>query len=367
MIPPAVVEARAKQLPHHRTPQFRDLITTSHEKLKKLFCTQNDIYSITASGSGAMEAVVSSLLSPGDTAICVDGGKFGHRWIELCRCYQINVVPLTIERGNAVESSLIEKTLKDHPEAKAVFLQLTETSTGVTYDIKAIGTVVAKTKAVLVVDAISGLGAEEFWPDTWHVDVVISGSQKALMLPPGLGFVSLSQKAWAIAEKAKNSTYYFDLKRYRKGHETGEHPFTPAISLYIELGEVVKMIEEETIQGVWKRHAWLAKATRAGVAALGLELFAKRPCNVLTAVHTPSGIDASKLIGLMRDDLGVTVTGGQDELKGKIIRIAHLGYVDRFDILAAISALEIGLKRLGFLSSLGKGITAAETVLAENP
>ena len=365
MIPPAVTEARAKQLPHHRTPQFKELIRDIHADLKYLFQTEHDVYSLSASGTGAMEASVASLLSPGDEVIVVDGGKFGARWVKLCKCFGIEAIPITVERGRAVDPEAISDALKRYPRAKAVLTHLTETSTGCTYDLETIGKVVAKSNALLVVDSISGLGAEPFQPDTWGVDVAVAGSQKGIMLPPGLGFVSLTPRAWDAAKTATGPCFYFDLRRYREGYAEGYHPFTPSIGLYIQLAEAMKMIRNETIEGMWRRHAWLARATRAGVTALGLDLFAEKPSNVLTAVKVPKGIEANKILSIMRDDLGVTIAGGQEELQGKIIRIGHLGYIDRFDILSAISALEIALKRTGYQVTLGTGITAAEQVIAE--
>lgn len=367
MIPPAVIEARAKQLPHHRTPQFMKLMTRIHEELKYLFQTKNNVYTISASGSGAMEASVASLLSPGDTALVINSGKFGQRWMELCKTFGIKVCELHVESGHAVNPSELQKLLQAHPEVKAVFAQLVETSTGVTHPIEALGKIVAATPASFVVDCISGLCAEKLLTDEWHIDIAIGGSQKGTMLPPGLSFLSVSDKAWAQIEQCKNSSYYFDLKRYRKGHATSDHPFTPAISLYIEMDEVLKMIRSEGIENLWKRHAWLANATRAGVAALGFETFSIAPSNTLTAVKAAPGLDVSKLLKLMRDDLGVTLTNGQSELKDKIFRIAHLGYVDRFDILVAFSALEIALKRLGSPVTLGKSILAVEEQLLNDP
>ena len=365
MIPPAVTEARAKQLPHHRTPQFKELIRDIHEDLKYLFQTEHDVYSLTTSGTGAMEASVATVLSTGDEVIVVDGGKFGARWVKICKCYGIEVIPVAVERGRAVDPQAISEALKKHPRAKAVLTHLTETSTGCTYDLETIGPIVAKSDALLIVDSISGLGAEPFRPDAWGVDAAVAGSQKGIMLPPGLGFASLSPRAWEAAKTATCPCFYLDLRRYREGYAEGYHPFTPSIGLYIQLAEAMKMIRQETIEGMWRRHAWLARATQAGVAALGLELFAQRPSNVLTAVKVPKGVEANRLLGIMRDDLGVTIAGGQEELQGKIMRIGHLGYIDRFDILSAISALEIALKRTGYQVTLGSGITAAEQVIAE--
>ncbi|MBI4211568.1 MAG: alanine--glyoxylate aminotransferase family protein, partial [Deltaproteobacteria bacterium] len=300
MIPPAVVEARAKQLPHHRTPEFVTLLEKVHERLRPIFCTNNKVYSLAASGSGAMEAAVASLLSPGDTAICIDAGKFGQRWIDICKRYGINVVTLAVERGAVLAPEALANALAKHPSAKAVLTQLVETSTGVKLDIKGFGEITRKTETLLVVDAISGLCAEEYRPDDWGVDVTIAGSQKGFMLPPGLSFVSLSEKAWRAAEHAKCPCYYLDLRKYRKGQDAGDHPFTPAISLYIELDQVLHMIEAETLEKTWKRHAWLAKATRAAVTALELPLFTNHPSNAVTTVTVPANLDGGKLVKTLR-------------------------------------------------------------------
>lgn len=367
MIPPAVIEARAKQLPHHRTPQFMKLMTHIHEELKYLFQTKNNVYTITASGSGGMEASVASLLSPGDTALVINSGKFGERWLELCKNFGIKVMEYKVEPGFAAQAAELAKLLQQYPKVKAVFAQLVETSTGVTHPIEALGKVVASTPAVFVVDCISGLCAEELRTDDWNIDIAIGGSQKGTMLPPGLSFLTVSDKAWAQIDQCKNSVYYFDLKLYRKGHITSEHPFTPAISLYIEMDEVLKMIRAEGIENIWRRHAWLANASRAGVAALGLENFSHASSNSLTAVKAPTGLDVGKFLKLLRDDLGVTLTNGQSELKDKIFRIAHLGYVDRFDIVVAFSAMEMALKRLGFPVTMGKSVTAVQEKLLNDP
>lgn len=365
MIPPSVTAARAKEIPHHRTPEFRALTQKVHEQLKNIFCTSHDVYSMTCSGSGAMEASVVSLLSPGDVVLCVNAGKFGHRWVDLCKRYGMEVIELVVPRGETLDPAELQNALRQKPNIKAVFTQLTETSTGVTFDLEAMGKMISGTDAIFVVDAISGLAADRFLPDAWGVDVVVTGSQKALMLPPGLAFISLSQKAWKCVETSTCPKYYFDLKRYRKGHDQGDHPFTPAIGLYIQLEESLRLLQEETIEHIWRRHEILARATRAGMEALGLQLFAKRSSNALTAVYMPTHVDAKAMINIMKTELGVTVAGGQDELKDKIFRIAHLGYIDRFDILAAVGSVEIALSHLGEKGSLGKGITAAQKILAE--
>lgn len=366
-VPPEVASAGALPLIHHRTPQFRAIIKEVAQALKYLFCTQTQVFFAACSGTGVMEAAVANLMSPGETMIVVEGGKFGERWSEIGRAFGLNVVSIKIEYGKACPSSPVEKALKEHPNAKAFFTQLSETSTGCVFDIEAIGKVVSKTKTLFVVDGISGVGAEPCYPDKWGVDCLLTGSQKGVMLPPGLGFISLSQKAWDVCLQAKSPRYYFDLRAYKKALDQEDTPYTPAISLLFQLAQALKIIQQETIEGMWKRHAWLALATRSSVKALNLELFAERPGSVLTAIKTPSGVDGERLVREMRDDLGVTIAGGQGEMKGKVFRIAHLGYMDRFDILTAISALEMALKRQNFNFEMGAGIAAAQEILWKDP
>ncbi|MBI2345741.1 MAG: aminotransferase class V-fold PLP-dependent enzyme [Deltaproteobacteria bacterium] len=333
-VPPIVAQAAARPIIHHRTPKFSQLVKECTDGLRYLFCTQHDIYTLSASGTGAMEAAVANLCSPGETAIVVEGGKFGERWTKICQAYQVKPIVLKIPYGDTIAPEAIGKSLKEHPEAKAVFTQLSETSTGCVYDIKAIGELVSATPALLVVDGISGLGAERCPVDAWQIDVMVTGSQKGLMLPPGLAAISCSPKAVAAMEKSTSPRFYFDLRAYRKMLPEGQHPYTPAIGLFVQLSEAVRLIREETVEGIWARHQWLGNACRAAIAALGLQLFAKRPGNVLTAVKTPDGIDGGKLVKSMRDQFGVTIAGGQgEEMKGKLFRIAHLGYMDRFDVI----------------------------------
>lgn len=366
-VPPEVAEAGARPLIHHRTPAFRKIIKEVAEGLKYLFVTKHPVFFIPCSGTGVMEAAVANLVSAGDKIIVVEGGKFGERWTKIAKSFGSEVISIKIEYGEAISARQIEEALQKHPEAKGVFTQLSETSTGCVYDIEAIGRVVSKTKSLFVVDGISGLGAEKCYPDDWGIDCFLTGSQKGIMLPPGLGFISLSPKGWEVAEKSNSPRFYFDLRVYRKALEKEDTPYTPAISLLFQLNEALKIIRAETIEKVWARHAWLAKATRAAVQTLGLELFAKRPGNVLTSVKTPAGVDGERLVKEMRDDLGVTIAGGQEDMKGKMFRVAHLGYMDRFDITTAISALEIALKRQGFALKMGAGIAAAQEVLWEDP
>lgn len=366
-IPSEISLAGALPMIHHRTPQFQKVIKEVAEGLKYFFVTENPVYFVPASGTGMMEMAIANLTSPGDAILVVEGGKFGERWSSIGKAFHCNVIPIKIEYGKAIQPAQIEEALKKNPEAKGVFTQLSETSTGCVYDIEAIGKVVSKTEALFVVDGISGLGAEPCYPDQWGVDCVLTGSQKGVMLPPGLGFISVSPKAWKKIEQSKNPRFYFDLKSYRKALQSDDSPYTPAISLLFQLQEALKIVKSETIEGVWTRHGWLANATRAGVQALNLELFAERPGNILTAVKVPAGLDGEKIVKMMRDDLGVTIAGGQGEMKGKVLRIAHLGYVDRFDVIVGISALEIAMKRLGASVKLGTGLAAAQEALWQDP
>ena len=364
-LPPQVCEAMARPIIHHRTPQFQAILKEATEGLKYIFQTKNDVFILTSSGTGAMEAAVINLLSPGDTALVVEGGKFGERWTEICKANGINVEVISVEWGKAVDPKEIEKKLKANPKIKAVFTTLCETSTGVNNDIEAIGKIVKDTEAVLVVDAISGLGAIDIKTDEWHCDVVVSGSQKGLMLPPGLGFISASPKAVELIGASKSPRYYFDLRKAKKAIDKTDTPFTPAITLVIALNEALAMIKQDGLSNVFSRHKKMADATRAAMKGLGLELFAPLAASdAVTAAKVPAGIDGEKLVKTMRDTYGVTIAGGQDEMKGKLIRIAHMGFIEEFDIIVGISCLEKVLFQMGYKFSLGAGIKAAEEVFA---
>lgn len=362
-LPPQVSEAMSRPIIHHRTPQFQAILKEATEGLKYVFQTKNDVFILASSGTGAMEAAVINLLSPGDTGLVVQGGKFGERWTEICKAYGITAKVLDVEWGKAVDPDEIQKKLKANPKIKAVFTTLCETSTGVVNDIEAIGKLLKDTEAVLVVDAISGLGAIDLNTDGWYCDVVVSGSQKGLMLPPGLGFISVSPKAWKLIESSKSPKYYFSLKAAKKAGEKTDTPFTPAITLIIALVEALKMMKQDGLQNIFARHKKMAEATRAAIKALGLELFAPAASSdVVTAAKVPQGIDGEKLVKTMRDTYGVTIAGGQAELKGKVFRIAHMGFIEEFDIIAGISCLEKVLHQMGYKFNLGTGLKAAEEV-----
>lgn len=367
-IPEKVLSSMAEPIIHHRTPQFRQILAEVQEGLKYIFQTQNDVLLLASSGTGAMEASISNLLSPGDKALVIRGGKFGERFAEIATAYKIETEIIDVEWGEAVDPAQVEAKLSADKDKsiKAVYATLCETSTGVAHDIQALGRIVSQYPAVLVVDAISGLGAMELKPDDWGVDVVVAGSQKGLMIPPGLAMISLSCKAWELVEKSRSPRYYFDLRAYRKSLTKTDTPYTPAASLIIGLSNALRMIKEEGLENILKRHRRLAEATRAAVKAMGLNLFSAQPAEALTAVEVPEGIDGQAVVKILRDKYGLTIAGGQGKLKGKIFRIAHLGYVDILDCLQGISALELVLYELGYKFNLGAGVSAAEQVFLKD-
>jgi aspartate aminotransferase-like enzyme len=314
-----------------------------------------------------MEGAVSNILSKGDKALVVRGGKFGERWGEICKAYGIEFIPIDVEWGKAVDPGKIHGALKSDPAIRAVYIQASETSTGVKHPVQEISEIVKRYEnTVIVVDAITGIGVFDLPMDKWGLDVLVSGSQKALMLPPGLSFVALSDKAWKFVERSNLPKFYFDFKKELKSAQKNQNSFTPAISLFVGLRESLKLIQKEGLEAVFRRHERLAEATRAAVKALGLELYAPNsPSNAVTAVKVPEGISGGKLKNLFFEKFGITVAGGQDQAKGKIIRIAHLGYYERLDMVMVISALEMLLKEMGHAFELGTGVRAAEVVLME--
>ena len=362
-LPPEVLEAMSRPIIHHRTPAFQMILKEATEGLKYVYQTKNDVFIISSSGTGAMEAALVNLLSAGDTVLAVHGGKFGERWSEIAEAYAVTSEVLNVEWGKAVNPQDIADRLKANPKIKAVFTTLCETSTGVANDIEAIGKVVKNTPAVLVVDAISALGAIDIKTDEWNCDIVVSGSQKGLMLPPGLGFLSVSAKAWKLIETSKLPRFYLDLRKARKALDKTDTPFTSAITLIIALNEALKLIKADGLENIFARHRKMADATRAAIKGLGLELFAPSAASdAVTAAKLPEGIDGEKLVKTMRDTYGVTIAGGQAELKGKIIRIAHMGYIGEFDIILGLACLEKVLQQSGYKFNLGAGVKAAEEI-----
>ncbi len=357
-VPESVMLEMAEPIFHHRTPQYQKIFSEVTTDLKYVFRTQNDVFVFSSSGTGALETSISSFLSKGDKIITINGGKFGQRFGLIAKSFGIEADVIDVEWGKAIDPDVIKDKLSKDKNIKAVYTTLCETSTGVLTDIKKIGEIVAKTDAILVTDAVSGLVADKLDSDQWGVDVVVSGSQKGFMLPPGLAFLSSSKKAWKLVEQCKSPSFYFDLKRYKKSLDKNDVPWTPAITLILGLQKVLKMIKEEGIEEVWSRHAKLAKATRAAMQALGLELLSASPSNAVTAVKIPDSVDGGKLVKTIRDDLGVTLAGGQEHLKGKIFRIAHMGYCNQYDVIVGIAAVEEGFKKLGYDLKTGEGVKA---------
>lgn len=365
-VPPEALESMARPIIHHRTPQFQEILKEVEDNLKYVFQTTNPVLIFSSSGTGAMEGAVTSLLSPGDKAIVVRGGKFGERWGELCAAYGIEFIPVDVEWGKSVSPQEIKKILEaEGSRLKAVYVTLCETSTGVTTDIEALAKITKSSEAVLVVDAISALGAVPLKTDEWGIDVVVSGSQKGLMIPPGLAFVSLSEKAWKLARESTLPKYYFNFKAYKKSIEKNDTPYTPAVNLIMALREVLKLIRKEGIDNLINRHRKNSKAVRDAVKALGLELFAPQAYSeAVTAVMVPEGVDGGKLVKTMRDKYGVAIAGGQSQLKGKIFRIATMGYITEDDLKKGFEVLEIVLAELGYKFEKSAGVKALERGLA---
>jgi len=353
-VPEQVTLAMAEPIIHHRQPEFKELFRRVSDNLQYLFQTRREVYTFTSSGTGAMEAAVCNLLSAGDTALYVNGGKFGERWGELCSVYGVNAQEITVEWGDAVQEEQVFDMLKKFPRAKAIFLTHSETSTGVVTDVRAIANVVRKqTDAVVVVDGISSVGALELRMDDWGIDVLLAASQKGLMIPPGLAFLAVNERAWKLAERSRLPKYYFTLTAAKKSFADSETPWTPAITLFVGLDTALRMIRNEGLENVWRRHEKLARAIRAGCEALQLQLLARYPSNALTAVRVPATIAGKQLLKVMKDRYGITFAGGQGHLRGKIFRIAHLGFYDELDMVAMISALEGALRECGWGGSGG--------------
>ena len=360
-VPQEVLLKLAEPMYHHRTPRFREMFAEVTKKLKTVFRTENDLLTFTSSGTGAMEASFVNFLSPGDKVITINGGKFGERWTNLAKAYGVEFVEITLEWGTAPNPADIEKLLADDPSIKAVYTELTETSTGTVYDIEAVGKVVAATDAILVVDAVSGIGADDIHVDAWNVDICVAGSQKAFMIPPGLGFMSVSEKAWKLAENSKLPKFYFDAKKMKKSIANNDTPFTPAHTLIGALNVSLSMIIDEGVDAVVARHKKLADAIRAGALALGLTLYSSSPSNALTAIVF-DGIDAEQLRKHLKEE-GISVAGGQNEAKGKIIRVAMMGYANEADVMNALSVLERALNKMGVEIQPGKSLAAAQASL----
>ncbi|MCI0546095.1 MAG: alanine--glyoxylate aminotransferase family protein [Candidatus Rokubacteria bacterium] len=365
-VPSEVLLAMAQPMIHHRTPQYEALFVEIRAGLRRLFQTEQDVLCFASSGTGAMEAAVVNTLSPGDTALVLRAGKFGERWEEIGRAFGVQLVPLAAPFGQTVPAPAVAEALRRHPRAKAVLVQHSESSTGVLHDVRGIAEATRGTGAILVVDAVSSLGIADLRMDEWGVDLVVAGSQKGLMLPPGLSFCALSEKAWRHAGAATLPRYYFDLAAERQAAQRNEAHFTPAVSIMLGLREVLRMLEREGLTNVFRRHERLARATRSGVEALGLELFARAtPSPALTAAVAPSGIDSERILAAYAASHNITIAGGQGEMKGQVFRLGHMGYVGDFDVIAALAALEQVLHELGHPVDFGAAVRAAQKIFAD--
>ena len=365
-VPEDVLLELARPVIHHRSAEAKEVVIEVAEGLKKVFMTENDVLILTASGTGAMEAAAVNVVPPGKKALVLNAGYFASRWVNICKAFGIEVVSLDVEWGQPVEAEAVAKALKQHPDIECVMGTLSETSTGTGHPVQEIGRVVAETKAVYAVDGISGVGAMECRADQWGVDLLCVGSQKALMLPPGLAFVSVSKKAWAKIDAFESHSFYFNLKAARAKMKEFDTPYTPAHTLILALRASLRRILAEGIDNVWDRHRRMSEACQAGVKALGLELFSARPAEGLTAFLVPEGKKDSDIRNRLFDRFGITTVGGQGKLKGKIVRIGHMGYMDELDVISGLAALEMVLADMGMDIEPGCAVTAAQQLLLQS-
>ena len=366
-VPEHVSLEMALPMQHHRTPQFSKIFGEAAEGAKYLFQTNQDVLILASTGTGAMEGCIINLFSSGDKVLVINGGKFGERWGKIAETYGLNVVWHAVEWGKAADPKEIETILAKDKDIKGILVQASETSTTAAQPIEALSKLTRdRDDILLIVDGITGVGVVDLPMDKWGIDALLTGSQKSLQLPPGLALVGLSEKAWKFADQSTSPRFYFDFKKERKNLANKTSAYTPAVSLVTGLRVVLRDLKEEGLDNVFKRHDRLARATRAALQAMGLALVAPDcPAGSATGAFVPDGVEGSKLVKMLRDDFGVTIADGQDQWKGKVVRIAHLGYVDTFDVIIGISALEMALKKMGAEVQLGKGVAAAQEILLE--
>ena len=364
-VPPEALLAMAMPIIHHRSPDFLPVLDSAKKGLQWLYQTKNDVLVLCATGTGGMVGSVNNFFSPGDKALVINAGNFGERWTKICKSYNLSVEEIKIDWGYTVKPEDVEKALKKDPSIKGVFVQASETSTGVYHDIKALAEIVRKyDNTIFVVDAISALVAHDLRMDEWGIDVLIGGSQKGLMLPPGLAFVGVSEKAWKFADKATSPKFYFNFKKERESLAKNQTSFTSPVTLIIGLNESLKLLRAEGLENAFARHERLSRATREAIKALGLDMFTKEsPSYAVTAINAPAGIDGQEIYKNLRVKYGITAAGGQGHVKGKIFRIAHLGYAGAFDVITAIAGVEMVLKGMGHPLKLGTGIAVAQELL----
>ena len=364
-VPERVLLEMAKPVIHHRTDEFSKTFAQAAEGLKKVFNTKKEVLMLAGSGTAAMEAAIINTLNPGDKVLVIDAGKFGQRWKNISKTFGMDVHVIEMEWGTSADPAQVESFLIANPDTKAVMIQGSETSTTAYHPIKEIAKIIStKDDTIFIVDGITSIGVHETMMDEWGIDIAVTGSQKALMLPPGLAFIALSDKAWRFCEKATIPRYYLDLKRELKSQREATTAYTPAVTIINGLKVVLDMMEEEGLANVYKRHQINGDATRAAVQAMGFKLLPTgTPSNAATGFYLPEGFEGGKFAKFMREKVGITYAGGQDHLKGKIIRVSHLGYHDTFDTIVAISGLEMGLAKFGVKFDMGAGVKAAQEIL----
>ncbi|MCA1927221.1 MAG: alanine--glyoxylate aminotransferase family protein [Calditerrivibrio sp.] len=367
-VPERVLLDMAMPIIHHRTSEFSKIFSDVREGLKPIFGTKQDVLMLAGSGTAAMEASIINTLNPGDKVLVINAGKFGKRWAEISNAYGLDVLTIDLEWGRSVKPEQVEAKLIAHPEIKAVLMQASETSTTAYHPVEEIGKIISfREDTLFIVDGITSVGVYETKMDEWGIDILITGSQKAFMLPPGLALIALSDKAWRFAESSKIPKFYLNLKKERKSQEENTTSWTPAVSLIIGMKSVLDIMAKEGLENVYKRHSLCAEATRNGLKAMGFELLAKDiPSNSATGILLPDGFDGGKFVKAMREKAGLTFAGGQDHLKGKILRVSHLGYHDFFDTIIALSALEMGFSQFGLKIELGSAVRAAEEIFKSN-
>ena len=362
---PAALHAMMGSDIHHRTDDFRNLYKQVLADLSQVLGTTNDVLVLVASGSGGLEAATQNFFSASDETLVCSAGKFGERWVEIMKAWGMKATVLTAPYGDAVPASAVEEALAKNPNIKGVFVQASETSTGSIHDVKAMGLAVKRTNAIFVVDAITGIGTMPLDIEGWGLDIVVGGSQKAFMIPPGLAFMTISQKAWALGEKSTAPRFYFDLKKEKKNAVNGESAWTPNTALLLALAETLKYIKALGMDKLIENAQMLAHATREAMKALGLELFSSYPGSSVTSVRPPAGMDSGVIIKEFRTRFNAIITNGQGSMKGQIFRLAHLGYFDFHDLFAVVAELEIILAAKGYPVKFGTGVAAVQEVYAQ--
>lgn len=367
-VAPRVLKAMSEAIINHRSAEFAEILTETNEMMSEIFQTDNQSYTITGSGTAAMEAAVGNILNKGDKILNIVGGKFGERFMQIAKANGGSPIELEVEWGTAVNPEDVKNILDENEDIKAVTIVHNETSTGVANPIEEVGNVLKDYDALYVVDTVSSLGGDDVAVDDYNIDICVTGSQKCLAAPPGMAAITVSDDAWNLIDKVQSSSYYLDIRKYKKygNNEPSETPFTPSVSLMYAMKEALNVVMEEGLESRIKRHKLAAEATKNGIKAIGLELFAQEEVSsaTVTAIKMPEGVTDKDMRGTMRDKYGIVLAGGQDHLKGNVFRIGHMGNVTYKDIVTTISALEMTLKGLGFDVELGKGVGAvADTYL----